>query len=264
MKPHDIKGVLNDSLLFADAQYLIQAIGTNVYEIEDAILEIECFKAMAPSDMHKIISVRYCQSCRQSNPHVYKFYQRGPTFTVRDTFQEICNDQCVISTSENKLEVSRRFEIEGHYYEDTFGDLEYLTINPNVPKNRLAEFCENKGCRSTKYFDFKNNTFYFNIESGYIHLVYYKNNVDEDGYPVYEENVFVNKAIQDYLEYRAYYYLMLSGDAKLSQMYSLMEVNYKKSLTEAQYQLNIPPRDRLLAWNEKRRNKYKALDTEWK
>lgn len=237
--------LLDDTLLLEHADWVISQLGRNILKDFSTILDVYNYKGITPFNLKEITSV---EKCRSVNPRKTKnrYYLGSPiTYNIHDDITNICYDKCCYE--ETSQRITRTFYIEEEKHEEEYCDREFLSLHPDVPKDCLASDCKNRYCKSEHNFNFDLKSFYFNFEEGSVALKYKGVPLDDEGYPMVEDEPIIVKAIEDYLIYKSFQHIYYNGDADVQQRMQYAEQAHKVSLSEARWFTKLTP---LSEWKE--------------
>lgn len=211
------------------------------YKISDTIIEVNNFKGCLPEDF---ISVREAWLCTVEYsdpiPNTYvKYYQRD--CRISDYKENGCSpcfgldDEC-----ETKYMVTHKQTSQLLFkFERTF----LLTPGNINARKHCGENCLNLYASNQSSFDIYDNNLITNFNEGVVHLLYYADNVDDNGELQIPDNFYIKEYIKSYIKYKLFCQLANSttdetfnqlqlkkneADAEQAQNYILAETDMKK------------------------------------
>lgn len=258
LKSYDEVGIIDESNLFKHFEWIFNRLNTGVMQKYSLILDVEDFKAEIPFNFKMLDWIYKCSSC-SSGQNTYRYYLHQPyTWKQQDYVKKICYDKCCIK--EEHEVITRSTWIETTEQVDTFCDKKLLSLHEAVPKDKIFCDCPNIHCFSENYFNMDKKNFYFNFEEGTVYIHFWGYEVDEDNLPVIPDDPYIQKAIEDYLIFKAFSSIYYNTESDVAQKLSYAQTMHAQSLAEALYNIKLPTHQKLMKWGKLRADNYKIFN----
>jgi len=241
---YEATGLLSDSDLFRWTRWVINRLGISQMVEKELVLDIENYKVALPEDFAMLWVVHKCNMCDdQEGEATYRWYHPEQRLILKDWVNKNCYSECDVCRNDEVYEVTRTIELETkEKITHRFCNRTLMSLNKRVPKENCHNKCPNLYSKSTNNFNIDNNFIYTNFCEGNIHLQYYAQALDEEGYPMILNNEYVKQAIEDYLIFKSFQSIFYNNVAEVQQRLQYAETKYQQSLKEA---LN---EDKLISW----------------
>lgn len=193
-------GAVDDLLFPKWTEKCLKKLGRSSYKINEAILFVDGYQAKLPPDF---IAVREARACTEyAHPSIRKpgaFYKQ--IITRLDDPRQY--DNCLpCDTCPTDVVVTYKVNEEYTPYSTKVAHL-LQPGNISVLKNCSVD-CLNLGVQSNDIFDIRDGKFITNFSSGDVHVVYYSEEVDDNGYQLIPDNEFIQEYIEMFLKYKVF------------------------------------------------------------
>ena len=251
LKSFEATGLLNDADLFRWTKWVINRIGIGQLIEKETILDVEDYKTELPEDFSLLWVVHKCDSCGETGHATYHWYTPEHRFVLKDWVNKACYGECDICRHGEVVEVTRR--VEGFTHEPiktSYCNRTLMSLNKRVSKNKCHKYCANLYNTSEWNFNFDEKNMFFNFCEGHIHLQYYANAIDEEGYPMIVNNEYIKQAIEDYLIYKSLQVIYYNNEADVQQRMMYAEQKFQQSLKEALNEQKLPTWKKLVEFSQ--------------
>ena len=248
LRSFDESGLLNDSSMISNIDYILTRTGYSLEEYKPLVLDIYDGTVEIPEDL-KFVEIMYkCEICnsKPKTKHTRWYYGLPHRWTVRDYAKRVCYNKCDIDDCEDQI--TRTIWIDTEEHVDHFCNKKIIKYKKTVPTDKIDSSCPNIHCESEDFFNIKNNKFYFNFTEGHVLLYYTAKKLDEDGYPLVEDDPILLRAIEDYLLLKELETIYWNGEADVLQRLQLARVESAKTLDEALILKKIPSHRRMMEY----------------
>lgn len=252
---------VDDTLFPLYTDRCLKKLGKGSFKINEAILDIQDFKARLPEDFISVREAWACTSIEQNYQLPSADYNQVSTLSCKldqeDTFCDPCNgcDNPAIIRAVYKTTRQVAFQTTRKHL------LEPGNHNARACCDSRCPNLDVHGCADT--FDIRDNKFVTNFRDGVVYLIYYTMEKTEEGYQLIPDNVFIQEYIESYLRYKIFDQLsnIITDETanQIAQKLQKYEAEYysKKVIaeTETKKQTVYQKRDAVLR-NMRRNNKY--------
>lgn len=265
LRKYEALGLIGDSDLYRWAKFILKNMGLFTYIKKELVLDIENYKVELPEDFSYLWAVNKCEDCGNTTHQPIKLYFGRPqTFEVHDYVQRVCYDKCDVHYDNTKQIVTRVYETKGLTHTENFCNRTLLKCSSKVPKDKCHTKCPNLNCSSPHEFNIDDKQLYFNFKEGTIHLQYFAFPFDEDGYPMIPDDIFIEKAIEDYMIYQVFLQIYYNSEVDVKERVQASKIEHINSLKEARYNAKLPSFQELVDWGSEIPKSLKIFNLESK
>lgn len=222
---------------------VLRKIGAGVYKEQPALLNLQNGKACLPHDFMILHSAYKCDGRPVLNYNTREFDQK--TVIQQDITCDIIGrkKECIFECKEEERLIKRvtiKKYIDGEEINYHYNNPILLRLSPNV-RSFCAEDCPNLFATTGDEITINNKQILANFPTGKIYINYYGLALDENGYPMIPENVYVEKAIEWFIKYQIMLNYWLVDDLPNAQgKWQKAEQMYKEAMAEAQFDDKLP------------------------
>lgn len=196
LKSYFNSGAVDDALFPKITQRAMGKLNMSAKPIKETFIPLDNFQGDLPSDFYKVREVWACSTefsepIRDASSYYYRTDCRiTPIFDkCNECFDEEDYQPC---TTPEKYKVTHK--VTGHtIFEYKFSH--YLRPGNNNAKEYCGSDCPNIGCDSYDTFDISGCKISTSFREGSLHMIYYADNLDEDG----DILIPTDDYVQDYL-----------------------------------------------------------------
>lgn len=254
LRSFDEPGLLTDSTMIANAEYVISRAGYSLEEHKMVMLDVEDRKAEIPTDLSFVEHLYKYDIQDPKEPfNTRRYYLGGPNvqkMTSVDTLKKYCFKKCTLEETTEEIIRTLFFEVQEPIKQKFNNKLE-LKYTDNISESTNSKLF----CTSEDYYTIKGNHFLFNFDQGFVLLKYTGRAYDEDGYPLVEDDPVLIRAIEDYVLLKELETIYYNGEVDVQQRLMLARTESIKSLDEAITLNKIPSYQRSKAYVEARTRK---------
>lgn len=239
LRSYDEVGLIDEAFLMPYVIWMIHRSGYRNLKKYPLIINIEDFKAELPFNFKSLIGLYKCDPCNTSENVIKERYFLGlpHTFEVQDWTKKICYNKCEIE--EEKEVIRRTIYIENERKIDSFCNKELLEYSGGVNPS-IAKICPNLKINNKNKFNFDDKYLYFTFETGSVLLYYNGIPLDDNNYPIIEDNPYLLKAIVDYLIYQSLRVIYYNGDYDVLQRMQHAEKEHLNSMSDMLVDAKMP------------------------
>jgi hypothetical protein len=235
LKTYNAAGLINDSDLFRWTVQIINRLGISQLVEKEIVLDIENYKVQLPEDFNMLWVAHKCKPCCGEEAYTSKIYRLGgeQRLHLKDWVNIHCYDQCDTCRNDEEYFVTRVVELEDkQLVQDKFCDRTLLSFNKRVSKDKCHTKCPNLYTDCKDQFNLDDKYMYFNFCEGCVHIQYYANPFDEEGYPLILDNTYMSQAVEDYLIYKTLQMIYLNNNLDVERRMMDMRNEHYKSMNE--------------------------------
>lgn len=204
MKSYFATGML-DSLMFPIwTKDCLDKLGKGSLPIAEVLLVVENSECRLPPDFNSVREARMCQLHQGVEYTLPSYFYKSETYQLNNHSEHI--DRCAPCDPCNLCQRSINVVYKT---EETICTPSYTTLHLLRPGNiscysRCGADSPNLYSSSEDTFDINGNKFTTNFRSGEVHLIYYSNQLDEEGTNLIPDNVRIREAIEGYIKYKLF------------------------------------------------------------
>lgn len=218
-----------DNLLFPIwTEDCLKELGRGSYKINECVLFIDSYKAKLPPDF---VAVREARACSETAPITFRkpgaFYKQ----IITRLDNEIAKDRCA-PCDDCPVDTFITYKINEEYSFNT--KRTYLLKPGNISaRQNCSVDCFNIGVESPDIFDVRDGHFVTNFTTGDVHIVYYSDEVDDEGFQLIPDNQRIKNFIEAYIKYKIFEMLFNNvTDETFNQIQTKYQI-YKQQADEA-------------------------------
>lgn len=232
LKSYFDAGLVDDLLFPIYTNKVLDKLGKSSYKIGQALLHVDNFQARLPEDFIAVREAWMCTPISRSVQLPNATYTQIVQTSTRidnptDIFCDLCSDcqhpaivQAIYKTTNEVLyQVQRSFLLKP-------GNISTL-------KNCGVE-CANIGVDAPDNFDIRDNKFAVSFREGVVHLVYYIQELTEEGYQLIPDNVRIKEYLESFLKYKIFEQLCNAVTDETYKQIDAKKQEYKQEQFEKQ------------------------------
>lgn len=199
MKSYFDTGAIDDLMFLIYTKKCLDKLGRGSYPIVPAVLHIEDFKSVLPEDFYAVREAWLCTSHSMDYQLPNATYQQVKSCSTKlaepDVYCNLCEDckspdiiQIVYKTTNTVA-----FEYKKKYL-----------LAPGALYDNCNQYCSNFHSSGPETFDIKDNKFFVTFNSGTVFMLYYSNDLTEDGYQLIPDNYRIQEYIEAFIKAKMY------------------------------------------------------------
>lgn len=199
LKSYFEAGAIDDVLFSLYTNKCLKKLGKGTYKILPTILSIENFTSVLPLRFHSVREAWMCITVSQAIPIPGTTYnQVDQISTLLSTGEVDCN-RCIQNPDMIKLVYKTNSTILAQY------QITHLLQPGNISASDACSLDSlNKGVICGDTFDIRDGKFVTNFRDGIVHLIYYSNEIGEDGYQLVPDDYYIQEYIAAFLKAKMY------------------------------------------------------------
>lgn len=198
LKSYFQTGVLDDLLFSRYTEDCLKRLGRSSYKIVETILKLEDYTAPLPQHFEAVRELWLVSPNDLSYKMANSTYEQT-TFRVASHRENASRCDSICAPEEIKV----TYKTNGNVVQTFYAHHLLTPGNVNAQENcSLDSF--NMMANSSDTFEIKNNKIYTNFPSGYLHLVYYIKEYDDNDYQLVPDNIRIKDYLKAYLKYKCF------------------------------------------------------------
>lgn len=239
-KSFNAVNLIDDSSFPEYTMDILRQIGNSGMREQDALIILHGNNVKLPEDFYMLHAAYRCKNANSSNKD-NRIFQNKNVFE-HDITCEILqrSNNCQIDCCADD-KIIQRVTIK-NYVNDTTYNYEYnclglLTLSPNVN----SEFAKHGYSRGNE-ITINDGYLFTNCEDDAIYMLYYAFPYDETGIPMIPEDIYVEKAIENYIKWQLLLNFWIVDDvANVGQKAQFYKQEYERAMAEVRYNKKLPP-----------------------
>jgi len=222
-------GAVDDLLFPKWTSMCLDKLGKSSLSIQETFLHIDDFTSRLPDDFDTVREAWLVTDLPTGFP-----YRQANAVYTQSTFKvegahdslDSCNEDC-------SPEIVQAVYKTSGFANFTFKKVSLLSPGNISVRKDCSLDCANIHSSSLESFDIRDNKFVTNFRCGDVHLIFYKKEINEDGYQLIPDNYRIKKYIEDYIKYKCIETLSNSVIDETSKQIENKLERYEKKSDEA-------------------------------
>jgi hypothetical protein len=231
LQSFDNLDLIEDSDLYSWIGWVNNRLGVGVKSEKELISKVKNFKVPTPQYFSTLWSVHGCDLCSGKPKDQEIEFNHSITYEKRDFYSD---GNCTIARQDDPTIVTEKWTLKNKAPETTtYCGRTLLSLGSGIQKSRIHSDCPNAYNTCENNFNLDSNYFYFNFTDAYVHIQYFADAFDEQGYPMVVDDEYVIKALEDYLIFKSLQKLFINGVADVQTRMMYYQGEHNTSLKEA-------------------------------
>jgi hypothetical protein len=244
--------LIDDDNLITWSLWVINRLGIGVKVEKQLVAKVENYKVQVPPYFDILWSIHNCNKCTPDKEENIKL-EHSITYIKEDFYKD---GSCTIKVDTDPTIITEKWVLENKKVQETqYCDRQLLSLGQGIDKQRLHGECVNYYNSCKNEFSLDSNYFYFNFTDNYVHMQYYANPFDDEGYPLILDDEYVIKAVEDYLIFKSLQKIYINGKVDVQTRMQYYQSEHRTSLGEALFNVKLDTFNTLIK-SAKERPKY--------